>query len=140
MKKSFVLAIGILLSLPLLFGQDKAGKKDTTTHINLYTCPKHPGIVTEQPGKCPVCGMDLNLSQKEILKSQVTKAYTCPLHADVISDKPGSCPKCGTTLNLSLKERMKADAVGVYQCPMHSDVKSDKPGKCSKCGMALKKS
>ena len=25
----------------------------------LYTCPMHPEIIREQPGKCPICGMDL---------------------------------------------------------------------------------
>ena len=24
-----------------------------------YTCPMHPNVVQDQPGKCPVCGMDL---------------------------------------------------------------------------------
>lgn len=24
-----------------------------------YTCPMHPGILQDKPGKCPVCGMDL---------------------------------------------------------------------------------
>ncbi|MFX5968706.1 heavy metal-binding domain-containing protein, partial [Acinetobacter baumannii] len=24
-----------------------------------YTCPKHPEIIKDRPGKCPNCGMDL---------------------------------------------------------------------------------
>lgn len=24
-----------------------------------YTCPMHPEVVANQPGKCPKCGMDL---------------------------------------------------------------------------------
>jgi hypothetical protein len=24
-----------------------------------YTCPMHPDVVQEKPGKCPKCGMDL---------------------------------------------------------------------------------
>jgi ssDNA-binding Zn-finger/Zn-ribbon topoisomerase 1 len=139
MKKTFFILFGLLLTFPSAFGQLKAGKKDTTTHISLYTCAKHPGIVTDKAGKCPVCGMDLNLSKKELLKSDVTKAYTCPIHVDMTSDKPGKCPKCGSQLNLSLKEKMKADVVGIYTCPMHPDVTSSKPGKCPKCGMELEK-
>ena len=27
----------------------------------LYTCPMHPQIVSDHPGKCPICGMDLIL-------------------------------------------------------------------------------
>jgi Cu(I)/Ag(I) efflux system membrane fusion protein len=28
-----------------------------------YVCPMHPQIVRDQPGKCPICGMDLVLKQ-----------------------------------------------------------------------------
>ena len=24
-----------------------------------YTCPMHPQVVRSEPGKCPICGMDL---------------------------------------------------------------------------------
>jgi uncharacterized paraquat-inducible protein A len=137
MKKIIVLAVAFLMSFAVINAQEKAGKKDTTTHISLYTCPMHSGVATDQPGKCPLCGMDLNLSKKELLKTDVTKAYTCPIHADVVSDKSGKCPKCGTQLNLSLKEKMKAEAAKVYTCSMHPDVTSNEPGKCPKCGMSL---
>jgi uncharacterized paraquat-inducible protein A len=137
MKKIVMLTGAFLLSVAVINAQEKAGKSDTTTHINLYTCPKHPGISTDKSGKCPFCGMDLNLSKKELLKTEVTKAYTCPIHAEFVSDKAGKCPKCGTELNLSLKEKMKAEAAKIYTCPMHPDVTSKEPGKCPKCGMAL---
>jgi Cu2+-exporting ATPase len=32
---------------------------DHQHHRQKYTCPMHPEIVQEKPGKCPVCGMDL---------------------------------------------------------------------------------
>jgi len=25
----------------------------------LYICPMHPDVVSDEPGKCPKCGMDL---------------------------------------------------------------------------------
>jgi len=24
-----------------------------------YTCPMHPGVISDKPGSCPECGMDL---------------------------------------------------------------------------------
>ena len=30
-----------------------------------YVCPMHPQIVRDEPGKCPICGMDLVLKQLE---------------------------------------------------------------------------
>lgn len=137
MKKMFLLTAVLVMSLAAVNAQEKAGKKDTTAHISLYACSMHPGFSSDKAGKCPYCGMDLNLSKKELLKTDVTKAYICPLHADQISDQPGKCPKCGTQLNLSLKEKMKAEVAKVYTCPMHADVTSKEPGKCPRCGMAL---
>ncbi|MEO7989283.1 MAG: heavy metal-binding domain-containing protein [Chryseolinea sp.] len=29
------------------------------THLQKYTCPMHPEIVKDAPGKCPLCGMTL---------------------------------------------------------------------------------
>jgi membrane fusion protein, copper/silver efflux system len=40
------------------------------TAATKYTCPMHPNVVQDGPGKCPVCGMDL------VLKSGNTSAAT----------------------------------------------------------------
>ncbi|GAA0564054.1 heavy metal-binding domain-containing protein [Chitinophaga japonensis] len=136
MKKLIILLIAVVTSF-VTFAQEKAGRKDTTKHVALYTCSMHPDVMSDKPGKCRKCNMDLTLSKKEQMKREITKTYTCPVHADVISDKPGKCPKCGKDLFLSPKEKMKMEVVGLYTCPMHPDIKSKKPGTCPKCGMKL---
>jgi heavy metal translocating P-type ATPase len=62
----------------------------------VYYCPMHcEGEKTyNQPGDCPVCGMDL-VKQHSVAKS--TK-YSCPMHPEVIRDEPGACPICGMDL------------------------------------------
>lgn len=60
-----------------------------------YTCIMHPEVISDKPGKCPKCGMDL--VPKNIEQPQ-KKQYTCTMHPEVISDKPGKCPKCGMDL------------------------------------------
>ncbi len=76
----------------------------------LYTCPMHPEVVSDQPGKCPKCGMKLRLPKKKaevkISEPEEEKIpepkplYTCPMHPEVVSDQPGKCPKCGMKLRL----------------------------------------
>ena len=132
-----LLTAAITISSVSVFAQEKAGKRDTTQHVVLYSCSMHPDVKMDKAGKCPRCGMDLSLSEKEEMKRQVTKTYTCPVHADVISDKSGKCPNCGKKLSLSKKEEMKAEVMKTYCCSVHPDVTSDKQGKCSKCGMEL---
>ncbi|WP_130735050.1 heavy metal translocating P-type ATPase [Flavobacterium sp. J27] len=64
--------------------------------VGKYYCPMHceGDKVYDNPGDCPVCGMDL---VKQPVVSLATK-YTCPMHPEVEEDKPGSCPKCGMDL------------------------------------------
>lgn len=38
-----------------------------------YTCPMHPEIIKDEPGDCPICGMDL--VPKEPQKSAEEKGY-----------------------------------------------------------------
>jgi len=61
-----------------------------------YYCPMHcEGEKTyNEPGNCPVCGMDLvkQPSQKKV------STYTCPMHPEIIRNDAGSCPICGMDL------------------------------------------
>jgi heavy metal translocating P-type ATPase len=68
------------------------------TGNGVYYCPMHcEGDKTyEQPGGCPVCGMDL-LQQPSALPAQ-HQQYTCPMHPEVVQDEPGHCPICGMDL------------------------------------------
>lgn len=34
-------------------------KGEQTGHPDTYTCPMHPTVISDKPGTCPVCGMDL---------------------------------------------------------------------------------
>ena len=66
-------------SLILIFGLTLAGstfsttfgkapkKTETKTLTAKYTCPMHPEVIEDKPGKCPKCGMIL-VVKKEIKK------------------------------------------------------------------------
>jgi Cu(I)/Ag(I) efflux system membrane fusion protein len=65
-----------------------------------YTCPMHPQVISEKPGKCPVCGMDLVKIGQSGMYTDTTKpaGYSCPMHPQVKSDSAGTCPICGMQL------------------------------------------
>jgi transcription initiation factor IIE alpha subunit len=136
MKKSFFLVLTLFLTSTCIFAQ-KAGRMDTVKHTTFYSCPTHPDVTGHEPGKCPKCGMELNLSTKEQMKAKKMKTYTCPAHLDIVKHDAGKCPKCGKKLDLSPKEQMKAEVVKLYTCPMHPEVALDKEGNCPNCGKAL---
>jgi FtsP/CotA-like multicopper oxidase with cupredoxin domain len=57
-----------------------------------YVCPMHPEVTSNEPGRCPKCGMKL------LAAAAPAASYACPMHPDVTSDKPDRCPKCGMKL------------------------------------------
>jgi rubrerythrin len=106
-------------------GHKDEGKKTDIeiTKATIYVCPMHPEEVSQEPGKCPKCGMVL---EKKVIPTG--------LKSDIIkTDKK--------TKNTNKEKELKSDnkARVVYSCPMHPEVTSDKPGKCPKCGMSLEK-
>ena len=39
--------------------QGDGGTKTTKQDRTIYTCPMHPEVVADKPGRCPKCGMEL---------------------------------------------------------------------------------
>jgi NADH:ubiquinone oxidoreductase subunit 6 (subunit J) len=85
--------------------------QQTTTAQVTYTCPMHPEILQDQPGKCPKCAMNLievEERQQEQDQIQDKTIYTCLMHPEVQQDHPGNCPKCGMRLVEAGNEQSKA--------------------------------
>lgn len=138
MKNIAVLVIALVSVSSMGFAQKKGAVPDTIKHVTFYTCSMHSDVHADKPGKCPKCGMALNLSTKEQAKASEMKNYICPIHTEETSHDPAKCPKCGKKMNLSSKEQGKAASMKLYTCPMHPDVALNKDGVCPKCGKQLK--
>ena len=74
----------------------KDNQKDKGTGV--FYCPMHcEGDKTyDQPGDCPVCGMDL--VEEQNLSSATVEQWTCPMHPEIVRDEAGACPICGMDL------------------------------------------
>jgi hypothetical protein len=98
-----VLIGGLFLTTTAVSAQEtKTEKKSECSQTALYTCPMHPDVIQNKPGKCPKCGMDL-------VKKESKTVYSCPMHPEVTSDKPGKCPKCGMDLKEIKEQGMHKD-------------------------------
>ena len=89
----------------------------THDHTTRYTCPMHPEVTSDHPGRCPKCGMFLQpadggdapaaqhhdhqhpTGEPAVVAGAVAAGdWTCPMHPEVRSDGPGDCPICGMAL------------------------------------------
>ncbi len=81
--------------------ESKEESKDvekTDNGTGVFYCPMNceDGKTYDEPGDCPVCGMDL--VEEQNMSSSSSEIYTCPMHPEVEQKGPGSCPKCGMDL------------------------------------------
>ncbi len=65
-----------------------------------YYCPMCEGVVSDQPGDCPKCGMALERNPAWVAPAAGKPIYTCPMHPQIQQDHPGACPICGMALEL----------------------------------------
>ena len=110
MKKVIIVLIAITASFAGMAQESKTEKntaKTTTVQKGTYSCPMHPNEVSNKPGKCSTCGMDLTKSKKEQMKMEVMKMYACPMHPNQTFDKPGKCADCGMDMTV-VKTKTKA--------------------------------
>ncbi len=107
------IAIGILLAQflpPDLLGlrhrpSDSAMTESVTESTRqLWTCGMHPHVIEEEPGQCPICGMNLTpmrggeASQTGDGHAAPAGEWTCPDHPMIVESEPGTCPIDGVEL------------------------------------------
>lgn len=92
--------------------QKSSGAVISTAHAEeaaavKYTCPMHPQIISDHPGKCPICGMDLvpiaggaehkhgasaEMQQVQDQSSRKALYWYDPMKPEQHFDKPGKSP------------------------------------------------
>ncbi len=94
----------ILISL-FLFGCTDHSEHETNSEVkkehaehSYYTCSMHPQVHESEPGKCPICHMNLtkvvmqNSDEPVVSSTPETKLYACKDDASITSPSPTICP------------------------------------------------
>lgn len=144
-------------------GHDMVTPSENISEGDQYYCPMlcEGDKKYSEPGKCPVCGMNLLKEQTgEMVEKMESKPHTlapmpfirkskgkqeiqmdegeyyCPMlcEGDKKYSKPGDCPVCGMHL---VKEQKLKTSNKEYTCPMHPEIVRNEPGSCPICGMEL---
>jgi membrane fusion protein, copper/silver efflux system len=108
MKKNSIvrLTLSLLAAVLVLTAcSDRGDKKVTAAHTHAekeqYTCPMHPQIVQDKPGKCPICGMDL-VSRKAKTAATIMDTglsyLVKPVNEQVVANTPTISPESGTRI------------------------------------------
>ncbi len=71
-----------LISSFHLFAQSDSVKIQTAKDSIMYTCPMHPTMISDQPGKCQTCGMDLVQKESSPANPEMNMMM-CPMHGMV---------------------------------------------------------
>jgi len=69
-----------------LYGQDPKGSTMMKDSVKYY-CSHHPDMVSNKPGKCSKCGMDLTVMDKSKMKSGMKKGSMNHGQKDMKHDK-----------------------------------------------------
>ena len=80
--------------------------------VSVYTCPMHPEIVSNTPGTCPICGMDLIKKEKETMAGQNDSHDSLLRHSNelVVSSVPvTSRMQKDVTINLEVPGTVNFD-------------------------------
>jgi membrane fusion protein, copper/silver efflux system len=85
---------------------DHSQSKPTDEELPVYTCSMHPQIRQNEPGNCPICGMELVLAetvdapssdhaQQGHATGSKPLGYACAMNCLPPLEEPGPCPICG---------------------------------------------
>lgn len=127
-------------SVPEQLGLPATGMENPAEHDHgsenpglKYICPMHPNIVSDAPGRCPICGMDLvSFCATPKGRQMAGPAMLAVDGESQLAAMSGMPPRVEGDAPPALGQAS-------YVCPMHPDILSDAPGRCPICGMDLVK-
>lgn len=120
--------------------EDLPGIHSEMDDERLWTCGMHPEVIQEEPGQCPICGMDLVPIEMdggeagEHAHHGHSQQWTCSEHPNIVEDEAGTCPIDGLDLVPVTPDRTGPAGereVLFYRNPMDPAITSPVPAKDS---------
>ena len=109
--------------------EDHSQHQQAENGKQVYTCPMHPQIIRDQPGKCPICGMNLVKKETGGVKSEDVglNALLKPTNEFVLSTIP-------VTTIQKMEEQIQIEALGniVYDTRQVGSISSRVAGRIEK--------
>ncbi|MFO7880290.1 MAG: efflux RND transporter periplasmic adaptor subunit, partial [Bacteroidales bacterium] len=130
-KRTIIIAAATLLvgflAGWLIFGIDKNGSQDDHQHDEtemaaetVWTCSMHPQIRKEEPGDCPICGMDLiPLDDEENEEMDPMAISMSPTAMQLASVRTAVVGKKEAVKQVRLNGKIQADERMVYSQSSH---------------------
>jgi hypothetical protein len=97
-----------------------------STKGDVYTCSMHPDVISDKPGQCPKCGMNLikkedNDKDKSMnMKDCMNKCRGMGCNMDKCNGESGACKDCTNDCkNMMKKDEKKMDKDCKSDCMKH---------------------
>ncbi len=109
-----------LLAILLLLAVACSQNSDSASH-DTYTCPMHPTVVSDKPGSCPVCGMNLVLKARQGQEIEITedlaKLLKSPNETVLASIKTIKAEYKGVSVSIEAQGIITYDTRNIYTIP-----------------------
>ncbi len=126
--KNKIILSALLLTLLLLNACNKSG--DHAEHVDTFTCPMHPTVVSDKPGSCPVCGMDLVRKAREGEEVEITEDLSrlikSPNETVIASIKTIKGEYRSRSVNVDAQGMVTYDTRGIFTIPAKVGGRLDK--------------
>lgn len=98
-----------------------SSKESSHEHSDTYTCPMHPTVVSDQPGVCPVCAMDLvrkgRPGEEVKITEDLAKLIKSPNEVVLASIKTTKAAYKAMPVSLTIQGVVTYDTRNIYTIP-----------------------